>query len=128
MIDHKTILSLLEVAVPPATPLTVASEIKILELLGIISNPELIRGMQITSVLVPTTTQASLKGLAALLGILIKTHQASKKEDHDKLDALLKSLDNTQDAPLTFGTFLPICAVILQASHATRRKHTGKTA
>ena len=40
MHDKTTILSLLQVAVPANTLLTVPAEVKILEMLGIVSNPE----------------------------------------------------------------------------------------
>jgi hypothetical protein len=69
MDEEKIILTLLQVAVPTNTLLTVSAEVKILEILGIVSNPELVDAMNLSLALVPSpsTTSATMKGLAQAL-------------------------------------------------------------
>jgi len=113
--EEKKFLSLLQVTVPPDTGLTVASEIKILEMLGIVSNPELVNAMHIASSMIPPATQATLHGLITLLSNMVKQHPKATKAHHDALSALLKSFTGVPDSVLTFGTFLPICEALMKA-------------
>jgi hypothetical protein len=122
MNENTNLLTLLQVTVPPETVLTVSSEVKILELLGIVSNSELVKAMQVTLLVVPPATQATLKGLLVLLGGLIKLNPKTTKSHHDTLTKHLQSLATIPDAILTFGTFLPICETLLKAVHA-KGKH-----
>ena len=107
--------TLLQVTVPPETPVTAASEIKILEILGIVSNPELVNSMQLAMAVIPPSTPATLFGLIALLGNLIKMHPKATKAHQEALAATLKNLSGATDAALTFGTFLPICDALMKA-------------
>jgi len=120
MNEKTDLLALLQVTVPQATPLTVASEVRILELLGIVSNPELVKAMQVTLLVVPPAAPATLKGLFELLGGLIKLNSKSTKAHHDSLAKHLEKLSTIPDAVLTYGTFLPICETLLKAAHAKR--------
>jgi hypothetical protein len=117
MREETTILTVLQVAVPSDTPLTVSAEVKILEILGIVSNPELVKAMNLSSALVPPATPATMKGLVQLLSGLIRMNPKSSKTHHDTLSKLVASLTNVPDVALTFGTFLPICESLLKASH-----------
>jgi hypothetical protein len=121
MREETTILTLLQVAVPSDTPLTVSAEVKILEILGIVSNPELVKAMNLSSALVPPQTPATIKGLVQLLSGLIRMNPKSSKTHHDALGELVAGLTNVPDVALTFGTFLPICESFLKASH--KRHH-----
>ena len=120
MISETNTLALLQVAVPPGTPLTVSAEVKILEFLGIVSNPELVKAMNLSSLLVPPATPATIKGLVQLLSGLMRMNPKSTKTDQDRLNKVASSLANVPDAALTFGTFLPICESLLKASHKRR--------
>jgi hypothetical protein len=124
MREETTILTLLQVAVPANTLLTVSAEVKILESLGIVSNPELVRAMNLSLSLMPSpsTTAATLKGLVQLLSALVKMNQKTTKADHASLEKLVVSLAGTPDAPLTFGTFLQICESLLKARHKLHLK------
>jgi hypothetical protein len=124
MREETTILTLLQVAVPANTLLTVSAEVKILESLGIVSNPELVRAMNLSLSLMPSpsTTAATLKGLVQLLSALIKMNPKSTEADHASLEKLVLSLASTPDAPLTFSTFLPICESLLKARHKLHLK------
>jgi hypothetical protein len=119
MREEKTILTLLQVAVPSNTLLTISAEVKILEILGIVSNPELVKAMKLSLSLMPspTTTSATMKGLMQLLSALIRMNPESDKTHHASLDKLVESLASTPDVALTFGTFLPICESLLKARH-----------
>jgi hypothetical protein len=117
MNEKTNLLTLLQVTVSPDTVLTVSSEVKILELLGIVANPELVKAMQVTLLVVPPATPATLKGLLQLLGGLIKLNPKSTKSHHDTLGKQLASLAGIPDAVLTYGTFLPICETLLKAAH-----------
>jgi hypothetical protein len=121
MLTESKTLSLLQVVVPGDTALSVASEVKILELLGIIANPESVKAMNLALNLVPANTPATIHGLVQLLTGLAKQHPKFSTKHHDSVSKLLKSLDTVPDAVLTFGTFLPICDTLLKAS---KKKHT----
>jgi hypothetical protein len=124
MNENTNLLTLLQVTVAPETVLTVSSEVRILELLGIVSNPELVKAMQVTLLVVPPATQATFKGLVELLGGLIRLNPKTTKSHHDTLTKHLQSLATIPDAILTFGTFLPICETLLKAAHA-KGKHSA---
>jgi hypothetical protein len=117
MNDRTNELLLLQVTVPTATVVTVTAEVRILEILGIISNPEMVKTMQLTLALVPPETPATLKGLFQLLAGLIRLNHKFGKQHHDKLTKHLDSLAAIPDAILTFGMFLPICETLLKGSH-----------
>lgn len=108
-------LTLLQVAVPPDTQVTAVSEIKILEILGIVSSPESVHAMNLALAVIPAGTPATLYGLIKLLGNLIKMHPKSTKAHHDALSLTLKNLTGVPDATLTFATFLPICDTLMKA-------------
>jgi hypothetical protein len=122
--EEKTIFTLLQVTVPANTPLTVSAEVKILEILGIVSNPQLVKAMNLSLSLMPspTTTSATMKGLVQLLSALIRMNPKSDKTHHASLDKLVASFASTPDLALTFGTFLPICESLLTARHKLHRK------
>jgi hypothetical protein len=117
MLENTTNLTLLQVAVPANTLLTVPAEVKILEILGIVSNPELVKAMNLSLSLIPSTTPATMNGLVQLLDALMRMNPECTHANHASLDKLIASLAGTQDVPLTFGTFLPICESLLKASH-----------
>jgi hypothetical protein len=124
MHEKTTILTLLQVAVPANTLLTISAEVKILEILGIVSNPELVEAMNLSLSLMPasTTTSATMKGLVQLLSALIRMNPNSDKTHHASLDKLVESLASTPDVALTFGTFLPICDSLLKARHQLHKR------
>ena len=123
MNEQTKLLTLLQVTVPSDTVLTVSSEVKILELLGIVSNPDLVKAMQLTLTLVPPATPATLKSLMQMLGGLIRMNPKAGKTHQDSLTKHLASLTTIPDAVLTFGTFLPICETLIKAS---LKKHGHK--
>ena len=122
MRDDKTVLTLLQVAVPADTLLTVSAEVKILEILGIVSNPELVKAMNLSISLLPSSTPATAKGLVQLLNALIRMNPKSNKTHHNTLDKLVASLASSPDVVLTFGTFLPVCESLLKARHKLREE------
>jgi hypothetical protein len=120
VINHSTLMTLLEVTVPPDTALTVSAEVKILEIVGIVSNPDMIKAMNLAEALVPPTTPATLQGLVQLLVGLGKMNPKTPQSAHDTLGTLLQNLQNAPDVPLTFGTFLPILRSFQSASSKKR--------
>lgn len=122
MNERTNFLTLLQVSVSPDTPLTVAAEVKILELLGIVSNPDLVKAMQVTLLVVPPASQATLKGLLGLLGGLIKMNPKCTRAHHDSLAKTLDELAAIPDTALTYGTFLAICESLLKSAHGRRDK------
>lgn len=126
MTEAKKFLSLLQVAVSPDTALTVPAEIKILEMLGIINEPELEKAMDFTIALIPANTTATLHAFIALLGNIVKHHPKSNKHHHDEMSKLLKKFNDVPDGALTYGTFLPICELLLKAiykQHSSLEHH-----
>lgn len=121
MLTESKTLSLLQVVVPADTALSVASEVRILEILGIISNPEAVKAMNLALNLVPAGTPATTHGLVQLLTGLAKQHPKFSSKHHDSVSKLLKATDAVPDSVLTFGTFLQICETLLKAA---KKKHS----
>jgi hypothetical protein len=116
MNEGTKLLDILQVAVPTDTPLTVASEIKILEILGIVKTPQLISAMGLVSTLVPASTPATLKGLVQLLGGLMRMSGKATAAHHKSITTILAQLDTIPDSNLTFGTFLSVCQTLTESS------------
>jgi hypothetical protein len=116
MVDHSTLLTLLEVTVAPDTALTVPNEVKILEIVGVVSSPEMVKALNLAESLVPASTPATLQGLVHLLSGLGKMNPDTPQTSHDTLATLLQNLQKAPDVPLTFGTFLPILRSFLTAA------------
>src|SRR5258708_23160892 len=128
MNEGTKILSILQVTVPPETPLTVASEIVVLELLGIVKDPQLVKSMQLAATLVPASTPATLKGLVGLLGGLVHISSKSTAAHHQSVKTILAALDALPDADLGFGSFLSICQTLLSAPDRSQTAPTAKHA
>lgn len=126
MTEEKKFLALMQVTVPPDTILTVTSEIKILQMLGIVNDPELSKALDFAGELVPANTPATLHALITLLGNLVKHHPKSTSHHHDELATLLKKFADVPDATLTYGDFLSLCESLMKAIHARRNEETGE--
>jgi|ERR1035438_1423454 hypothetical protein len=131
MNENTKILAILQVATPTNAPLTVASEIKILELLGIVKDPQLVKALHLVSALVPPSTPATLKGLVQLLAGLMRMSSKATAAHHKSISAILAQLNGVPDTNLTFGAFLSICQTLNEASsgeiHAVHhKKHDPK--
>jgi len=122
--DERTkILDILAIAVPPDTPVTVSSEAKILEILGIVSNPQLVAAMQLVATMVPESTLATVQGLIQLLVGLMKINEKATSAHYVTMDSLLLQLEGMEDEELTFGTFLPICQKLIESSVKRQTVH-----
>jgi len=116
MNERFKMLEILAVAVPTDTPVTVSSEVKILEFLDIVSNPQLVAAMQLATTMLPPSTPATVKGLLQLLGGLMKMNDKATSSHQKTITGLLVQLEGMPDATLTFGTFLPICKMLIESS------------
>src|ERR1700760_1300582 len=114
-------LAVLQIAVPPDTPLTVASEVQILELLGIVKSPELVKAMKLATTLVPDSSPATLKGFLALYQQLMRHSPKAGPEHHHQMENIIAGLAAVPDEPLTFGNFLAICQALMSAEPAAKR-------
>ena len=119
-------LSLLEVTVPPTTALTVTAQVKILQMLGIISDPQLVKSSDIAIAMIPAETPASLHGLITLLRNIVTNHPKSDKSHEDELAVVLKDVSQLPDIPLTYGVFLPLCESIMTAKEKEAALHNGR--
>lgn len=126
MAEDKKFLSLLQVTVPPDTALTVAAQVKILEILGIVSSPELVKSAEIAVGMIPGNTPASLHGLIVLLNNIVRHHPKADKSHQDELDVVMKDVSKLPDTPLNFGAFLTICDVIMKAMEKEAGLHKNK--
>jgi hypothetical protein len=130
MNEGTKMLDILQVAIPTDTPVTVASEVKILEILGIVSNPQLVASMQLVSAMVPPATPATVKGLIQMLTGLMRMSPKATTTHHQTITSLLTQLNGIPDSALTFGPFLSICQTLIESSRKTpvvhREKHESK--
>ncbi len=90
--------------------------VKILDVLGIVSNPQLVATMQLVTALLPASTPATVRGLIQLLGGLMKMNEKATAAEHKSINTMLAQLDLIPDTPLTFVTFLPICQRLVQST------------
>lgn len=126
MNEETKLLYLLQVAVPASKPLTIYSEIKVLELLGIVKDPQLIESMQLALALAPASTPATLKGLVQLLARLMRISTKSTATHHESIKTILSRLDALPDSNLTFGSFLSVCQKLLETSGKTQEEQHEK--
>jgi hypothetical protein len=122
MNEEAKILDIFQVAVPPDTPLTVSYEVKVLEILGIVKDPQLIGAMQLVSAQLPSSTPATLKGLLQMLGALMLMSKRATSSHHSSVAAILSRLDDIPDTNLTFGSFLSVCKKLIEASGKVHKK------
>ncbi len=115
MTEEQKILTILQVTVSASTPLTLDVEIKILKLLGIITDPEQLRTIDTAASLVPPATPVTLYGLINLLTGLAKQNPRLTESHHDELKKALKTFETVADMPLTYGPFLSICEILMKA-------------
>ena len=58
--ESKMMIGLLNGIMPPSTPLTVQTEIQVLELIGVVKDPELVKKMKLLTSIAPPGTPATL--------------------------------------------------------------------
>jgi hypothetical protein len=121
MTDRDELVSILKLAVPASTPLTVASEVQVLDLLGVVRSPQSRTAMKIAAALVPPDTPATLKGFLQLVGQLLHISGNAKAEHHKTVSDLVSKLEGIPDVALTFGTFLDLCQSLLDSAEKHRK-------
>jgi hypothetical protein len=106
--DKNTIL-LLSVVTAPATVLTQSQLLGVLELSGVVRNPDALRAMKFAASQPSASAPATLLGFVGTLHNLAKLHPEYTSADAEKLRTFVsKYTSTTADAPLTYGTLLPI--------------------
>ena len=115
MTEARKLIEFLQNTVPAATPVTISSEMNLLESLGIVSDERAISAMRVGSLFVPPDSPATFRGLMNLLTQLIRMNPKFGDEHQGALDKALAEAGRIDDFPLSFGTFLPICQKLLDA-------------
>jgi len=115
MTEARRLLEFLQNTVPANTPVTVSSEINILESLGVVSSERAVSAMKVASLLVPPNTPATFRGLMNLLTQLMKMNPKITDRHQSAISNSLAEAGQVDDFPLTFGTFLPICQKFLES-------------
>jgi hypothetical protein len=113
--EGRRLLEFLRTAVPASTPVTISSEISILESLGVVSNERAISAMKVASLLVHPDTPATFRGLMNTLSQLMMMSSKITDEQRTAINGALAEASPIDDFQLTFGTFLPICQKLLEA-------------
>ena len=115
MTEARKLLEILQDVVPASTPVTVSSEITLLESLGVVSQERAVSAMKVGALLVAPDTQATFLGLMNLFAQLIRMNPDFGDEHLGVLNRVLAEARQVGDFPLTFGTFLSICQKLLDA-------------
>lgn len=115
--ELKMMIGLLNGLMPASTPLTVQTEIQVLELIGVVKDPELVKKMKLLTSIAPEGTPATLHGLFQLIGGLMHMSSRATHENHASIDELLSLIKDMPDVALTFGTFMAICQTLLEFNH-----------
>ena len=72
MTEARKLIELLQSTVPAGTPVTISSEVRLLETLGVVSDEHAVSAMKVSSLLIPPDTPATFRGLMNLLTGLIR--------------------------------------------------------
>jgi hypothetical protein len=113
--EARELIQLLQSTVPAGTPVTISSEVRLLETLGVVSDEHAVSAMKVSSLLIPPDTPATFRGLMNLLTGLIRMNPKFGEENQEILDKAIAEAWKVDDFQLTFGTFLPICQKLLDA-------------
>jgi hypothetical protein len=124
MTEARKLLELLQAVVPGDTPVTISSEVSILEALGIVSSERALSAMRVASLLVPPDTPATHRGLVNTLTQLMRMNPSITEAHRNVIGSALTQAAQADDFQLTFGTFLPICQSFIEA----KGKPAGSTA
>jgi hypothetical protein len=129
--ESKMMIGLLNGIIPASTPLTVQTEIQVLELIGFVKDPELVKKMKLLTSIAPAGTPATLHGLFQLIGGLMHMSSRATSENHTSIDESLSIIKDMPDVALTYGTFIAICQTLLEFYHRqqpeTHSHHRHKT-
>jgi hypothetical protein len=115
MTEAGKLIEFLKSAVPAGTPVTISSEVSMLETLGVVSDERALSAMKASSLLIPPDTPATFRGLMNLLTGLIRMNPNFGEQNRETLDKALAEAWKVDDFQLTFGTFLPICEKLIEA-------------
>jgi hypothetical protein len=119
--NQSTVMLLLNVLSSPTTVLTESQMLGVLELSGVVKNPDALNAIQFAAGQASASAPATLSGLVSTFSNLVKLNPESSKTATAKLDAFIKQIATTgTDAPLTFGILLPIIASIPAALAPTK--------
>ena len=113
--EARRLIELLQSTVPAGTPVTISSEVRLLETLGVVSDEHAVSAMKVSSLLIPPDTPATFRGLMNLLTGLIQMNSKFGEKDQETLDKAVAEAWKVDDFQLTFGTFLSICQKLLDA-------------
>jgi hypothetical protein len=118
MTEARKLIEILQNTVPADTPVTISSEINILESLGVVSDERAVSAMRTASLLIAPDSLATFRGLMNLLTQLIRMNPKFADKDKGTLDKALAEAGQIDDFTLNFGTFLPICQKLLDAKES----------
>jgi hypothetical protein len=119
---NKNTLLLLNVVTTPTTVVTESQMLGVLELSGIVRNPDAVRALTFAASLSSSSSPATLLGFLAAIKNLAKLHPDYTPADAKALDAYAKQVaTETTDVPLTFGLLLAVLNS-LPATSATQAK------
>ena len=124
--ESKMMIGLLNGLMPASTPLTVQTEIQVLELIGVVKDPELVKKMKLLTSIAPEGTPATLHGLFQLIGGLMHMSSRATHENHASIDESLSLIKDMPDVALTFGTFMAICQTLLEFNHRHHPESHGR--
>jgi hypothetical protein len=124
--ESKMMIGLLNGIIPAGTPLTVQTEIQVLELIGLVKDPELVKKMKLLTSIAPASTPATLHGLFQLIGGLMHMSSRATNDNHTSIDEALSILKDMPDVALTYGTFMAICQTLLEFHHQHQPQSHGR--
>jgi hypothetical protein len=118
MTEARKLIEFLQNTVPAGTPVTISSEINILESLGVVSDERAVSAMRTASLFIAPDSPATFRGLMNLLTQLIRMNPKFADKHKGTLDKALAEAGQIDDFTLNFGTFLPICQKLLDAKES----------
>jgi hypothetical protein len=115
--QKRLMLDLVKGSIPASTPLTISTQMEVLQLLGIVNEPKFVELIGKLGKLTPTGTPATLHNLIHLLSHLMRMSDRATSDHHETIIAGLSALNAIPDVALTFGTFMAICEELMESHH-----------
>jgi hypothetical protein len=114
--NQNTLMQLLNVLSSPTAGLSESQMMGVLELSGIVKNPNALKAMQFAAGLPSAAAPATLLGFLGTVQGLVKLIPDSKPADYAKLEAYIAQVSLAgADVALTYGILLPLLSSLSPA-------------
>jgi len=125
--NESTVMLLLNVLSAPTQVLTEGQMLGVLELSGVVRNPEALKALQFAASLPSSVVPATVLGFVGTLKSILKMHPDTTPADYHKLEHYIhENASSATGVPLTFGVMLPFLSTMNDARFTHEKSHSPK--